>query len=258
MKKTTAFLFSLLLAGATVRAADVVDDTIKLQSAGINDAVVLAWIERQMATLLSVQQIVALKLHKVTDRVIMALVRNSENQSPRKADEGRRSDVALSEASVRNSERLKAEPTPVSQIIPSEPVLQPVSQAPAASMALGKCVVPYAPEYADDAACVYAGPVYYFPYERPGLDLTFLFGWRPHRHFYPHYEDVRSRAENPRPGLTQSSSPVTIRPPAPAYHVISFGSSQGYGSHGESGFNSAHFSGNGGLGSGISSGLRGH
>ena len=260
MRGSTAFLFSLLLIGVPARAADFIGDTIKLKFAGLIDDLVPAWTDRPTASLLSARPIIALRVHQVTDRVTTALVRRSQNQSPKKVKDARKSDVVQAEASANNSERLKADSTLVLKAKPSVSVLQPAPLAVSATTRLlGNCVVSYAPEYSDDAAYFYVGPVYYSPYERSGLGLDFVFGWRPHRHFYPHYQDASGAcAESPRSGSTQSYSPAISTNRAPLYHGISYSGSFDNGSRSESGSHSDHFGGNGGLGSGISSGLRGH
>src|SRR5579862_3907027 len=65
--------------GFSAFSADLTDDVIKLSGSGVSDDVMLAWAEQQHGAALSAENILALKDHKVSDKVILTLLRGSEN-----------------------------------------------------------------------------------------------------------------------------------------------------------------------------------
>jgi len=70
--------FPLLAAVLAMPAfAQVVDDAVRLAAGGVSEDVMVTWAERQSGHEISAADIVALKDAKVSDRVIIALIRRS-------------------------------------------------------------------------------------------------------------------------------------------------------------------------------------
>lgn len=188
-------LLATLTIGASVFAADVVDDAIKLSNSGVSDEVVQAWAEQQHGFSGTAENIIALKDHKVSDRVIVTLMKGNESTpltSKVVQDRGwlRRADVSVNTParSYTVDENVQAQQAP--QAV--QQYEQPAScVAPATTyVAPSTYVVPSTVAYVDYGypyySSYYGYPYYssYYGYPRyygygyyPGISLGFNFGF---------------------------------------------------------------------------------
>ena len=74
-----AAIFCLAVQGF---ASDVIEDAVKLTNSGIAEEVVVAWASKQHTLDITVKNIVTLKEGKVSDKVILALIKASETAAP--------------------------------------------------------------------------------------------------------------------------------------------------------------------------------
>lgn len=73
-----ALSLAVLCIAAKGFASDVIEDAIKLTTSGINEEVIVAWAGKQHSLDVTVKNIVALKDGKVSDKVILALIKSAE------------------------------------------------------------------------------------------------------------------------------------------------------------------------------------
>ena len=185
-------LLAVLCVGASVMAADVVSDTIKLSEGGVNEDVILAWAQQQPSFQASAENIIALKDHKVSDKVILTLIKGNENtplsvtSNRVVADHGwlRKSDATI-------ARRVSDQPAAENQVPVSDP--QPIA-APQTTYVQPATTYVQTAAYAYPAttvayvdSCSYGYPTYYggYPYYSSyyggypyygGLSLGFYFG----------------------------------------------------------------------------------
>ena len=176
------FLIALICIGASAFAADVVSDTIKLAGSGISDDVILAWAEQQHAPI-TAEGILALKDHKVSDRVILALVKGSENtplnvaQLPPRTVEDRgwlrRADGATAPAPRYVADN-NAQAAPPANIAPSQTYVEaPTTYVAQPTVTYVDYGYPYYSSY-----CGYPYYGYGYGYYPGYLSLGFSFGGR--------------------------------------------------------------------------------
>ena len=185
-------LLAVLCVGASIMAADVVSDTIKLTEGGVGEDVVLAWAQQQPSFQASAENIIALKDHKVSDKVILTLIKGNEN-IPLKAAPSNR--VASDRGWLRRSDAMTArrvsDQTNVEAQIASEPqAIAPRQEtyiAPSTTYYVQPATYVYpATTVAYVDSCSYGYPYYssyssgYYPYSGgyygSGLSLGFYFG----------------------------------------------------------------------------------
>src|SRR5690349_7244329 len=77
-----AFAIAALCLTAQGFASDVIDDTIKLANSGVAEEVIVAWAAKQHTLDVTVKNIVALKDAKVSDKVILALIKGADTGAP--------------------------------------------------------------------------------------------------------------------------------------------------------------------------------
>ena len=179
-------LVAVLCVGASVMAADVVSDTIRLTEGGVNKDVILAWAQQQPAFQASAENIIALKDHKVSDDVILALIKGNENTPLNVAplstktvtDHGwlRKSDATIA------ARRVADQPTTEQAPVQSEP--QVIAPATTTYVQPATYVVPSTVTYIDAGYPVYYGGYPYYssyyggyPYYS-GVSIGFSFGGR--------------------------------------------------------------------------------
>ena len=176
-------LLALLCVGASVMAADIVSDTIKLTEGKVNEDVILAWAQQQPAFQASAENIIALKDHKVSDKVILALIKGNENtplaaSSNRVVDHGwlRKSDATIArrvadQTAAETQAPAASEPQAIAApqttyIQPSTTYVQPATYVYPATTVAYVDSYPYYSSY-------YGG---YPSYYGSGLSLGFYFG----------------------------------------------------------------------------------
>ena len=178
-------LLAVLCVGASIMAADVVSDTIKLTEGGVGEDVVLAWAQQQPSFQANAENIIALKDHKVSDKVILTLIKGYEN-IPLKAAPSNR--VASDRGWLRKSDAMTArrvsDQTDVEAQIASEPqAIAPRQEtyiAPSTTYYVQPATYVYpAATVAYVDSCSYGYP-YYSRYSSgyygSGLSLGFYFG----------------------------------------------------------------------------------
>ncbi len=153
MKTCLAMLF------AVPAFAGVTDDAIQLSASGVSEEVLLAWAQRQEGVEIAPKDIIALKDGKVSDRVVVALIKRGGESYPE-----------APAAESRETEYVERE-----HVRYVEPTTSSVSYAvPAASYY--SYSDPYYPSY-------YSRPYYYYPRN----SFSFSFGRPYYYHSYPRY-----------------------------------------------------------------------
>jgi len=147
------------------------NEVLKLVKAGVNDEVVMAYIQHSRAGFnLTADEIVQLHNEGVSDKMINAMLANRK-QAPQTL--------------------IAAQPQPQPQVVQEAPaqqqVIQPTTPAPTIVTQPSVTYVQSQPVYVPSTSYVYAGPSYYYdPFWYPSISVGFGWGWGG-RYYRPYY-----------------------------------------------------------------------